>query len=216
MSKLSQDIIESWIDPKGPVALVLREQLMPVEGEDGVFFPPTYADVGYNIDALSDGTRVATVDSVGSQANRMEPIFAEDPELQRLVPQITIDAGAGHSVSIMEAGNRLGDAVVRASELGTEAAAAFESFQATGDASAIAKLAPTSLVFGVWDSRASQALGFLVRRRRSSAAAGGTALREGVCWHIVQFDRSGRRRGKVRVQAAIVLTCSGNFTQSAT
>lgn len=157
MSKMSQDIIESWIDPKGPVALVLREQLMPVEGEDGVFFPPTYADVGYNIDTLSDGTKVATVDSVGSQANRMEPIFAEDPELQHLVPQITIDAGAGHSVSIMEAGHRLGDAVVRASELGTEAAAAFESFQATGDATAIARLAPTSLVFGVWDSRASQA-----------------------------------------------------------
>lgn len=157
MSTLSQDIIESWIDPKGPVALVLREHLMPVEGENGIFFPPTYADVGYNIDTLSDGTKVATVDSVGSQANRMEPVFAEDSELQKLVPQITIDAGAGHAVSIMEAGHRLGDAVVRASELGAEAAAAFESFQATGDATAIAKLAPTSLVFGVWDSRASQA-----------------------------------------------------------
>ena len=157
MSTLSQDVIKSWIDLKGPVALVLREELMPVEGENGVFFPPTYADVGYNIDTLSDGTKVATVDSVGSQANRMEPIFAEDPDLQKLVPQITIDAGAGHAVSIMEAGHRLGDAVVRASELGTEAATAFESFQATGDATAIAKLAPTSLVFGVWDSRASQA-----------------------------------------------------------
>lgn len=157
MNKLSQDIIESWIDPKGPVALVLREELMPVEGENGVFFPPTYADVGYNIDTLSDGTKVATVDSVGSQANRMEPVFVEDPDLQKLVPQITIDAGSGHTVSIMEAGHRLGDAIVRASELGAEAAAAFESFLATGDATAIARLAPTSLVFGVWDSRASQA-----------------------------------------------------------
>jgi CRISPR-associated protein Csb1 len=157
MSTLSQDTVESWIDPKGPVALVLREELMPVEGENGVFFPPTYADVGYNIDTLSDGTKVATVDSVGSQANRMEPIFAEDPDLQKLVPQITIDAGAGHTMSIMEAGHRLGDAVVRTSELGAEAAAAFELFQATGDATAIAKLAPTSLAFGVWDSRASQA-----------------------------------------------------------
>jgi len=157
MSTLSEDIVNSWIDPKGPVALVLREQLMPVEGENGVFFPPTYADVGYNIDTLSDGTKVATVDSVGSQANRMEPIFAEDPELQKLVPQITIDAGSGRAVSIMEAGHRLGDAVVRTSELGAEASAAFEAFLSTGDATAIAKLAPTSLVFGVWDSRASQA-----------------------------------------------------------
>jgi CRISPR-associated protein Csb1 len=136
---------------------VLREHLIPVEGENGVFFPPTYAEIGYNIDILSDGTKVATVDSVGSQANRMEPIFAEDPDLQKLVPQVTIDAGSGHAVSIMEAGHRLGDAVVRASELGAEAAAAFASFQATGDATAIARLAPTSLVFGVWDSRASQA-----------------------------------------------------------
>lgn len=157
MSTLSQDTVNSWIDPKGPVALVLREQLMPVEGENSVFFPPTYADVGYNIDTLSDGTKVATVDSVGSQANRMEPIFASDPDLAKLVPQITIDAGSGHAVSIMEAGHRLGDAVVRTSELGAEAAAAFEAFLSTGDATAIARLAPTSLVFGVWDSRASQA-----------------------------------------------------------
>jgi CRISPR-associated protein Csb1 len=75
MSTLSEETIKSWIDPKGPVALVLREHLMPVEGEDAVFFPPTYADVGYNIDELSDGTKVATIDSVGSQANRMEPVF---------------------------------------------------------------------------------------------------------------------------------------------
>lgn len=162
MSTLSQDTVKSWIDPKGPVALVLREQLMPVEGENGVFFPPTYArdkptDPPYNIDTLSDGTKVATIDSVGSQANRMEPIFAHDPDLAKLVPQITIDAGGGHAVSIMEAGHRLGDAVVRTSELGAEASAAFEAFLASGDATSIAKLAPTSLVFGVWDSRASQA-----------------------------------------------------------
>jgi hypothetical protein len=41
----------------------------------GVIFPPTYADIGYNIDTLADGTRVATIDTVGSQANRLEPIF---------------------------------------------------------------------------------------------------------------------------------------------
>lgn len=157
MSTLNTDTVKNWIDPKGPVALVFREHLMPVEGEGGVIFPPTYADVGYNLDTLADGTRVATIDSVGSQANRMEPIFVHDPDLAKLVPQIQINAGETASVSLMEAGHRLGDAVVRASELGPDAEMAFELFQATGDASAIAKLAPTSLVFGVWDSRASQA-----------------------------------------------------------
>ena len=60
-----------WTDPNGPVALHLRQTLAPVEGPRGVIFPPTYAyndpDTHYNIDRLSDGTRIATMDSVGSQ-----------------------------------------------------------------------------------------------------------------------------------------------------
>lgn len=163
MSTLSEKTIESWTDPKGPVALVLKEHLEPIEGDRGVFFPPTYASEKqpYNIDVLSDGTKVVTVDSVGSQANRMEPIFGEgpggDPELSKLVPQITIDIGNGKRVSVLDAGHRLGDAIVRSSALKDEARQAFEGFLATGDATAIAKLGPTSLVFGVWDSRDTQA-----------------------------------------------------------
>lgn len=158
MSTLSEETIKSWIDPKGPVALVLREHLMPVEGEDAVFFPPTYADVGYNIDELSDGTKVATIDSVGSQANRMEPVFgAGDPELSKLVPQVTIDIGEGRTVSILEAGHRLGDAIVRSSALKDDAQAAFNDLLTKGDATKLAKLGPTSLVFGAWDSRDTQA-----------------------------------------------------------
>lgn len=163
MSTLSDDTIKSWTDTKGPVALVLQERLMPVEGENGVFFPPTYASDKhpYNIDELSDGTKVVTVDSVGSQANRMEPVFragpGSDPELSQLVPQITIDIGDGRGVSILEAGHRLGDAIVRASQLKDEARAAFDVFRSKGDATPLAKLGPTSLVFGVWDSRDTQA-----------------------------------------------------------
>lgn len=158
MSTLSEDTIRSWVDPKGPVALVLKEHLTPVEGEDAVFFPPTYADLGYNVDTLSDGTKVATIDSVGSQANRIEPLFgAADPELATLVPQVTIDVGEGRSVSLLEAGHRLGDAIVRSSSLRDDAKAAFDEFLSRGDATKIAKLGPTSLLFGVWDSRDSQA-----------------------------------------------------------
>jgi CRISPR-associated protein Csb1 len=163
MSTLTETTIESWTDPKGPVALVLKQQLVPVEGEEGVFFPPTYANdkQPYNIDELSDGTKVVTIDSVGSQANRMEPLFGAgptpDPELSKLVPQVTIEIGNGKRVSVLEAGHRLGDAIVRSSSLKDEARQAFETFLASGDATAIAKLAPTSLVFGVWDSRDTQA-----------------------------------------------------------
>ncbi|MPZ35511.1 MAG: type I-U CRISPR-associated protein Cas7 [Rhodospirillales bacterium] len=161
---LAHDVIDSWADdPKGPAALHLKQKLLPVEGEGGVVFPPTYADVGYNIDSLPDGTNVATIDSVGSQANRMEPAFKAakpgEPEnaLAKLVPQIDIAYGNEKVVSILEAGHRLGDALIRASELKDEARKAFESFLDVGDASALAKLAPTSLVFGVWDSRDTQA-----------------------------------------------------------
>jgi CRISPR-associated protein Csb1 len=165
---VTADLINSWADdPKGPVALTCRQKLLPVEGEGGVIFPPTYAmgegKSPYNIDELADGTKVATIDSVGSQANRMEPIFKAakpaEPEnpLAKLVPQIDIAYGNEKTVSILEAGHRLGDAIVRSSELRDEAQKAFELFLDTGDAAGLARLSPTSLVFGVWDSRDTQA-----------------------------------------------------------
>jgi CRISPR-associated protein Csb1 len=161
MSMSLMEQAERWLSPKGPVAFVWKQQLEPVEGDRGVIFPATYADVGYNIDKLGDGTQVATIDSVGSQANRIEPMFERseggDHELAKLVPQIEIEYAAGRRVSILRAGHRLGDAIVRSSELKDEARSAFAALLDTGDASAIAKLAPTSLVFGVWDSRDTQA-----------------------------------------------------------
>jgi CRISPR-associated protein Csb1 len=161
---ITSDMIDSWADdPKGPVALCLRQKLLPVEGEGCVIFPPTYADIGYNIDTLADGTKLATIDSVGSQANRMEPIFKaakpgqpENP-LAKLVPQIDIAYGNEKTVSILEAGHRLGDAIIRSSDLREDAQKAFKLYLDVGDASGLAKLAPTSLVFGVWDSRDTQA-----------------------------------------------------------
>jgi len=154
---LTHAIINGWADnPDGPVALHLKQKLIPVEGEGGVIFPPTYADIGYNIDELSDGTKVATIDSVGSQANRMEPIFKR-ADLAHLVPQIDIEYGNEKVISILEAGHRLGDAIIRSTELQEPARKAFKLFLDANDASEIAKLAPTSLVFGVWDSRDTQA-----------------------------------------------------------
>ena len=149
-------------DPVGPVALTLRQTLLPVEGAGSVIFPPTYARIGYNIDTLSDGTRVATIDSVGAQANRLEPLFkaandAADNPRADLVPQVAVTYGDGKSVSILDAGHRLGDALVRSTELADEAKKAFLAYLDSGDATAIARLAPTSLVFGVWDSRDTQA-----------------------------------------------------------
>jgi CRISPR-associated protein Csb1 len=166
MKSVDEQLLNSWADDlKGPVAFHLCLKLLPVEGDKGVIFPPTYAMSDdrkfgpYAIDQLSDGTKVAQIDSVGSQANRMEPLFRKAPEgrtenpYARLVPQIDVVVAGAQSVSIFEIGHRVGDALLRASGLREDVAKAFSEFQKNGDATAIAKLAPTSLVFGAWDSR---------------------------------------------------------------
>lgn len=155
---------DKYLAPDGPAALVIREHLIPVEGADGIFFPATYAakkqgeSGGYNIDYENEhdhsGRNVALVDSVGSQANRIEPMFAEG-EYSKLVPQIIIRAGTKR-INLLDAGHRAGDAIARCSGLGEELRAAFTAVN-RGNALNIAKLAPTSLVFGVWDSRDTQA-----------------------------------------------------------
>jgi CRISPR-associated protein Csb1 len=143
----------------GPAALVVREPLMPVEGPDGVLFPATFAAGdgfagGYNIDGDLNGTNICLIDSVGSQANRIEPLFAEE-KYKALVPQIVVKAGE-KDVNLLEAGHRAGDALVRCSELQKRLQEAFKAVL-MGDSEPLAKIAPTSLVFGVWDSRDTQA-----------------------------------------------------------
>ena len=161
---MSKDLqkLDQWLTREGPVALVIREHLMPVEGEDGIVFPPTFAAAedkskfagGYNIDSADSGTNVCIIDTVGSQANRLEPLFAEPP-YRDLIPQVVIKAGS-REVNLLEAGHRAGDAIVRCTELQADLKEAFEA-SLRGDAEPLAKIAPTSIVFGVWDSRDTQA-----------------------------------------------------------
>jgi CRISPR-associated protein Csb1 len=188
LSEKTAELFDSWLAADGPVALHLRQKLLPVEADEsgrGVIFPPTYADIGYNIDTLADGTRIATIDTVGSQANRLEPIFrstgkdAEGNELNALaslVPQVEIvlhkaggkkgkkketdaagEADTNEHVekrSLLDLAHRSADAVVLASPtLAPEIARAFEALRNKGNAAPLAAIAPTSLVFGVWDSR---------------------------------------------------------------
>jgi CRISPR-associated protein Csb1 len=182
MTTITDTELHNWAtNANGPVALHLKQTLLPV-GASGIIFPPTYADIGYNIDMLSDGTRVATIDSVGSQANRLEPIFKSEskkPE-EWLVPQIEIvirkeacgecdackknadDSKKASKAckqprevtrSLLDLAHRAADAVVQSSPTLLELIApAFKKLQ-QGDAGPLCAIAPTSLVFGVWDSR---------------------------------------------------------------
>jgi len=166
-----ENMLNGWMsDASDIVALHLRQKLLPIE-DSGIIFPPTYADIGYNIDMLSDGTKVATIDTVGSQANRMEPIFKSTGKnekgkelnpLAELVPQIQIELhtkGEGKVThverrSLLDLAHRSADAVVQASPTLKELMApAFLALRNRSDAGPLCTLAPTSLVFGVWDSR---------------------------------------------------------------
>lgn len=169
MSEAKVDQFDSWLQDHGSAALVFHRTLLPVEGRDAWIFPPTFAksetadEEGegnggkYRIDELHDDPRrnVCLIDSVGSQANRMEPVFKKTPYAD-LVPQQVVAMGNGDSINLLDAGHRAADAMVRFSKkLGPSLWAAFEGIKKNRDYSALARLAPTSLVFGVWDSRAT-------------------------------------------------------------
>ena len=157
---MSIDQFDPWLEVGGPVAVVIREELEPVMGADAVFFPPTFAPPegskeapGYLIDDTSLG-KVALVDTVGAQANRIEPIFKKAPYSQ-LVPKATVKIGE-RQIDLLDAGHRAADAVVRFSDKWAVLQKAFLAIRDKRDATVLAKLAPTSLVFGVWDSRDTQ------------------------------------------------------------
>jgi CRISPR-associated protein Csb1 len=151
-----------------PVAITLAEILEPSGGPSAIIFPPTYARRGgdhpYVIDVLRTDlspeaagekaeVNICQLDSVGSQANRMEPCFAKGP-FNNLVPQIVISAN-GEKVNLLEVGHRIADGAVRFSDLADAARQAIDALRESGNAQKIARLAPTSLVFGFWDSRDS-------------------------------------------------------------
>lgn len=145
---------DSWLASDGPVALTINELLEPAAGAKSVFFPPTFAPPegsdekpGYVIDE----NRICLVDTVGSQANRLEPMFKR-PDFASLMPRFTVKAG-DRTVDILDAGHRAADAIVRFSDQWEPLRNAFLAYRDKGDALPLARIAPTSLVFGAWDSR---------------------------------------------------------------
>jgi CRISPR-associated protein Csb1 len=140
MSEIRIDQFDSYLQDDGPAALVFHRILLPVEGKDSWIFPPTFAQSesaddeeegnggDYQIDPLPDDPRrnVCLIDSIGSQANRMEPVFKRQP-YAALVPQRVVTLKDGDTVNLLDAGHRAADAVVRFSKsLGPQAWAAFE------------------------------------------------------------------------------------------
>lgn len=153
----------AWFISRDYVAIVLREYLRPAAGYDTPIFPPTFAmrptlqqRHPYNIDVLrNEGSNICLIDSVASQANRLEPIFDEfDP---RVVRKVTVKVTSGkkkedQTRSLLQIGHRVADAVVRFSDKADQVAKALKEHE-DGNSIALAKDFATSLVFGAWNSR---------------------------------------------------------------
>lgn len=147
---------DAWLPSDGPVALTITEPLDPASGEQSVIFPPTFAPLQENDNEKPDyviaENRVCLVDSLGSQANRLELLFKR-PALAELTPRFTIKINEQRTLDLLDVGHRAADAVVRFSDKGGILHSAFVQYRDNGNAEALAKIAPTSLVFGAWDSR---------------------------------------------------------------
>ena len=109
---------------------------------------------------------ICTIDSVQSQANRIEPMFGRvrdsKGEAVRLVPKVRVHANVKTSegkedieIDLLEdAGHRIADAVMMNTSLHDDIKKSIKARQ-RGNSWDLAKLAPTSLLFGMWDSRGS-------------------------------------------------------------
>lgn len=153
-------VLEECLRKDGPVAIRRREFLVPAGGRDAIFVPSTFAgeekskESTFVIDPLEGGGNTCIVDTVESQINRIEPCFMREP-YSKLLKQVEIIVKVNEKEkkkNLLEVGHRAGDALVRSSDKAELFKRAFEEYE-RGNTLEMAKLSPTSLLFGAWDSR---------------------------------------------------------------
>lgn len=156
------------------VALRVRQRLQPGGGAGDKVFPPTYATGDNKLKYVVESRRIdgqeaqcVLLDSVASQANRMEEALLEAWRRKELsFPVVGVDFASASpeladlgTITALEAPHRIADAILRDS-LGADGKTLFRD-TAEGraytaatprDATAVYRLCPTALVFGVWDS----------------------------------------------------------------
>lgn len=172
---------------RGAVAIRCRSKLQPAGGEGDKVFPPTYANAVYatekrRVEGCSDPVDCVLLDSVQSQANRMEEALQQAVDSGRLtIPVIEVDFTSFFpgddqpedlrlidpvgKVTSLQAPHRIADAILRDSvvvEDGKPFRASKESEESSygqrlrrvsnQDATVLFELCPTALIFGMWDS----------------------------------------------------------------
>ena len=169
--ELTYDVLQDAIGRDAAIRRVQR--LQPVGGVGDKIFPPTYPGARQSDPPrhVFERRRVnggdiwcVLIDSVQSQANRLEEVLLEAAEEDDLrLPYVTVDfSGAGleplERITSLDAPHRVYDAILRdslldahpfmKSEEGRRLAAAKPA-----DATALLELSPTALLFGAWHSQ---------------------------------------------------------------
>ncbi|HLI83696.1 MAG TPA: type I-U CRISPR-associated RAMP protein Csb1/Cas7u [Bryobacteraceae bacterium] len=170
----------------GSAAFRCRTRLYPVGDTTDKVFPPTYAGGVYAVeDRRVDGqvVRCVVLDSVQSQANRMEellqdaflPNWRELPETEWPAPQqcelpmVAVHIPNHGWITSLTAPHRIHDAILRDSEIAQGNNGGKVRFRDSTigkeivaarlyDASAFYRYCPTALLFGTWDSTAGEGL----------------------------------------------------------
>lgn len=171
MSKLTLNDLQAAV-AGGAVAFRSINRLMPAGGSHDKVFPPTYlrekgSTTKYAFETrMVNGEQKATVllDSVASQANRMEEALLEAWNRGELkFPLIRVDFSTVpelediDSISALQAPHRVADALLRDSLLDKVPFRISPVGRAITDArpdhaTAMFAYCPTALLFGVWDS----------------------------------------------------------------
>jgi CRISPR-associated protein Csb1 len=152
--------LHALIARRDVIAIVLRQPMRPAAGQGTPVFPSTYAaeksgEPGhYCISPLASGGNVCVIDSVQSQAGRIEALLQESP-YRALTRPMTVSVATREGttvVDVLAAAHRVFDAVFRFSTLQPQIQAAARDY-GNGQARALAELAPLALICGAWDSR---------------------------------------------------------------
>ncbi|MEX2270440.1 MAG: type I-U CRISPR-associated RAMP protein Csb1/Cas7u [Vicinamibacterales bacterium] len=175
-------VLKQWLKPVGDPIIFPPTYANPKEKEPPVYnidhfgettslskrlekFKKTHTFM--NSERVEEGKihSVCVIDSIPSQANRIEPAFArlrdEEGNPVKLVPTVRVKATIEKEVFdldlLVDAGHRVADAMLRYTSIADDVSAAILARHRRDkpDSKPLAKLAPTSLVFGMWDSQAT-------------------------------------------------------------
>ena len=153
-------------------ALRSRTVMQPAGDVGDKVFPPTYVNAQYakekrkvtRDDGTVESVECVLLDSVQSQANRMEEALQEAVDAKTLnVPLVEVDFTEIElvepigKVTSLQAPHRIADAILRDSELGGVAFRKSDVGKqldniSNRNATPLFELCPTALIFGVWDS----------------------------------------------------------------